>query len=268
MTSLSRRSNCIEHRPNSLPLSGEFRSQLEARVAQEMDSLGVSWEYEQQVRLPGGKLIPYLPDFSIVASPPELELPDWVECKPLQYLYDLREAMGIDRRYGDKFGSPIAVLGVNSYSLQSLKLIELAKPKRLAELSGKCVLVVGTVGACNTLSVEMGPEKMIFSRNHPFVNQHGIEKAKEKERRIKRAQEEAESSRLREMQHREALRIQNRLIIAKIINQDARGRNKYRGNCAGCQVHLDEREGFLFHACVDGSSKQFYVVCQQCIEAQ
>jgi len=268
MTSLSQSPECIEHRPSALRVSGKFRSKLEARVAQEMNSLGVSWDYERRVRLPGGGFIPYLPDFSILASPPELKLPSWVECKPQEFLYELRGAMGIDRAYGDKFKNSIAVPGVDSNSLLGLGFKELSKPKRLAELSGECVLVVGRVGACESLSVKMSAEKIIFSRSHPFVNQVGVEKAKEREKRFKEAQERADSCRLQETASRQVLRIRNRLIVAKIINQNAHGRNKYPGSCSGCKVHFDAGKGFLFHACVDSPSKHFYLVCEDCIEAQ
>lgn len=268
MTSLSQSPKCIEHRPNALRVSGKFRSQLEARVAQEMNSLGVSWDYERRVSLPGGGSIPYLPDFFILSSPVELELPRWVECKPQEFLYELRGAMGIDRAYGDKFKNSIAVLGVDSKSLLGLGFKELAKPKRLAELSGECVLVIGRVGAYESLSVEMSPERIIFSRSHPFVNQVGIKKAKEREERFRQAQERANSYRLQEASLRRTSRIRNRLMVAKIINQNAHGKNKYAGRCSGCNMHLGAGKGFLFHACVDSSSKQFYVVCQDCIEAQ
>lgn len=50
-----------------------FRSRLEARWAVFFDHLGITWEYEPQGYLVGGK--PYLPDFRI----PELDL--WVEVK-------------------------------------------------------------------------------------------------------------------------------------------------------------------------------------------
>lgn len=267
--------SCIEHSPSGLQNSGEFRSRLEALVAQEMTSLGVSWKYEHPVSLPNGRSVNYLPDFLITHSPAELQLPRWVECKPQEFLYDLRTAMGIDRAHGERFKSPIAVSDVDSRVLSGLGFLELAKPKRLSEVSGESVLVVGRVRGIETLSVEMEPEKIIFSRSHPLVNQLGIQKDKERKERLAELQRKAyarqanlaaANSRM-ELVARTA-RIRNRLNVAKVINQSEKGRNKYNGQCFGCSSYIQAGKGFLFHASVNGAGWQFYVICKDCIEAQ
>lgn len=267
--------SCIEHRPSGLQNSGKFRSRLEALVAQEMTRLGVSWEYEHPVSLPDGRFINYLPDFLITHSPGELQLPRWVECKPQEFLYDLRTSMDIDRAYGERFKSPIAVSDVDSRVLSDLGFLELAKPKRLAEISGESVLTVGRVKGTETLSIEMGPSKIIFSRSHPLVNQLGIQKAKDRKERFVELQRKADAHRasLRAASHRaefaaKTARMRNRLAVAEVINQAEKGRNRYCGRCFGCDNYVQAGEGFLFHACIDGIAKHFYVICKDCMEAQ
>ena len=84
-----------------------FRSHLEVLVAQELDEHGVNWDYERFVTLPNGPQVRYLPDFTINSANPALQLPQWVEAKPQQFLYDLRDLLGVTRRNGERFSGEI-----------------------------------------------------------------------------------------------------------------------------------------------------------------
>lgn len=169
-----------------------YRSSTERHVAEELERLNVEFGYEEAWINPHtGTSVSYLPDFTIRASSQagELQLPNWVEVKPQQMLYDLFEDLGLKRQKGDRFTEPFGVADITSQKLRDRHFDELYKPKRLAEMSGESVLVVGTVRATARLSVEMQPDLIVFSRSHPFVNQQGIEAELEKERR--RAENEA-----------------------------------------------------------------------------
>ena len=173
--------------------SDGFRSLLERKVADELDTQGVQWRYEVPVSVPDGRRIPYLPDFVIDEARDELMLPTLVECKPQQMLYDMRDALGVTRRAGEYFVDDVHVEGVTPQKLRDAGLVELAKPKALAQVTGQDVLIVGAVGGTRTLTATMSADAITFSRSHPFVNWRGVVQARERERRYAEERERWEA---------------------------------------------------------------------------
>lgn len=141
-----------------------FRSGLEATAAGMLDDLEVDWAYERQTEYSQY----YLPDFTINEAEPYLQLPKWVEIKPAQALYAARDHFHIEERFdGEHFRAMTA-------KQMHEVCPELAKPKRLAELSGTPVLVASALGCLSTLSVMMRADGVILSRRHPAVNHKGF----------------------------------------------------------------------------------------------
>jgi len=245
-----------------------FRSHLEVLVAQELDEHGVNWEYERPVVLPSGPQVRYLPDFTINSADHALELPRWVEAKPQQFLYDLRDALGVTRRHGERFSGEVRHDNVTSRDLQNLLVQELWKPKRLAELTGQSVLVLGTVGGTSCLSIEMCADSIRFSRQHPFVNWLGIQKAKERElKRLQWGAEAAERQRVWQEQQE-----QNRQATARQISQTLLfkhlGPTKWNRGCFGCDAFVQAGTGSLRKVQFTDNSHEWRVLCSNCCHAQ
>jgi hypothetical protein len=241
-----------------------FRSHLEVLVAQELDHHGVSWDYERPVSLPSQLPLPYLPDFTIDSASEALELPRWIEVKPQQFLYDLRDLLGVTRRHGDRFSGEVIRGEVTAKDLREMLLQELWKPKRLAELTGESVLVIGTVGGTSSLSVEMCVDSIRFSRSHPFVNWLGVQKAKERER--KRLQWEAEAAeRQRLWQERQQLQCQ---VAARQLQETLRfrhlGPTRWARACFGCSAFVQAGSGSLRKVLFTDGSHQWRVLCSNC----
>lgn len=246
-----------------------FRSQLEVSVARELDERGVSWEYERPVRLENGLSPRYLPDFTINAANASLKLSKWVECKPQNFLYALRDLLGVTRTHGDRFSGEVVCENISSEHLKSLFVEELWKPKRLAELTGESVLVVGTVGAISSLSIEMRKTAICFSRCHPFVNWLGIEKAKERERR--RQQNEIEAAERRrqweiEQQQRQRMyeEMRQRSLI-EALSVGHLGATKYRQRCCGCGEWVMPGSGSLRKVQFTNGAHEWRVICSTCL---
>jgi len=158
----------------------DYVSELERSVARELDEAGVSFVYEQQVVLSDGTSPKYLPDFTIIEAPQALRLPEYVEVKPQSFLYELRDLLGVTRMHGERFREAVSVNGgkttsqhLEKYADPKSSIWELFKPKRLAEVTNRSVLVVGSVQGTNSLSVLMRSDSIVFSREHPFVNSTG-----------------------------------------------------------------------------------------------
>ena len=241
-----------------------FRSHLEVLVAQELDEHGVNWDYERFVVLPDGPQVRYLPDFTINNANLALQLPQWVEAKPQQFLYDLRDVLGVTRRHGERFSGEIRHENVTAKNLQDLLVQELWKPKRLAELTGKSVLIVGTVGGTSSLSIEMFPDSIQFSRQHPFVNWLGIQKAKERER--KRLEFEAEAAE-RQRAWREQQEL-NRQAMARQLRETLQlkhlGPTKWNRGCFGCGMFVQAGSGSLRKAEFTDGTSEWRVLCFSC----
>lgn len=234
---------------------GEFRSHLERTVSQELTNLGVSWQYEVYPTMPDGRRINYLPDFKIVSAPSKLRLPAWLECKPQNFLYDLRVFCEIDRRFGEYFEKPIAIEGVNHLDLLNHGFAELSKPKKLAEWLKEPVLVVGAVGATKKLSVEMRENEIVFERFHPFVNQAGVRREEQRRLREQRYQEERE-------RYLEEVRRDRELLLRKALSGKNCGYNKRPSSCCGCSAWVPMGQGNLI--LVESMSNKWQVVCKEC----
>ena len=241
-----------------------FRSHLEVLVARELDEHQVKWDYERPVQLANQQPLRYLPDFTINSAASELELPRWVEAKPQDFLYSLRDLLGITRKHGDRFAGVITYENIKAKDLQDMLVQELWKPKRLAELTGESVLVIGTVGATSSLSVEMCANSIRFSRQHPFVNWIGIQKARERER--KRLQWEAEAAERRQawLQQQE----QQQRIGARRVEEALRfrhlGATKWNTTCSGCRSFVLAGSGSLRKVQFTDGSHQWRVLCSSC----
>lgn len=241
-----------------------FRSHLEVLVAQELDEHGVNWDYERPVVLPGGPQVRYLPDFTINSAEPVLQLPRWVEAKPQQFLYDLRDVLGVTRRHGERFSGEIDREDATSEDLRNMLVQELWKPKRLAELTGESVLVVGTVGGTASLSIEMRADSIRFSREHPFVNWLGIEKAKERERkRLQWEAEIAERQRHWHQQH-ERQREERARQVSETLRFPHLGRTKWNRYCFGCSAFVQAGTGSLRKVQFTDGSHEWRVLCSSC----
>jgi hypothetical protein len=241
-----------------------FRSHLEVLVAQELDEHGIDWDYEKPVILPNGPAVRYLPDFTINNADQALHLPRWVEAKPQQFLYDLRDVLGVTRRHGERFSGEIQQENVNSKDLQNLLVQELWKPKRLAELTGESVLVVGTVGGTSSLSIEMCADSIRFSRSHPFVNWLGLQKTKERQR--KQLQYEAEAAERQRMwkEQQELNRQAMKREVRETLQFKHLGATKWSKGCFGCNAFVQAGTGSLRKVEFTDGSNEWRVLCSNC----
>jgi hypothetical protein len=252
-----------------------FRSQLERKVAHELDRLEVEWAYERAVVLEDGTSPRYLPDFTITDAAAELCLPQWVEVKPMDFLYDLRVHCGIDRAHGDRFTGEIPVRNVDSARLKSWQH-ELWKPKMLAEITGESVLAVGGVGGTAMLSITLTKNELVFSREHPFVNQAGVEKKRrhaEREERYRLQREEwarhheaVERQRAQRALEQQAAEQEKIGQLMQLVRQ-RRGptrRNGYADQCVNCSRVVAPDGGWLFHITLSEGFGRWVVVCPGC----
>lgn len=246
----------------------KFRSQLEVLVAQELDEHQVIWEYERPVAFHNRPSVPYLPDFTIHSADAKLQLPQWVEAKPQDFLYTLRDLLGVTRRNGERFSGEVICENVTAKDLRDMLVQELWKPKRLAELTGDSVLVLGTVGGTSSLSVEMCIDSIRFSRQHPFVNWLGMQKAKEREH--KRLQWEAKAvERQRAWQKQQEL---NRQTRERQVRETLQFRHlcptKWSRSCFGCNAFVQAGSGSLRKVQFTDGSHEFRVLCSDCCHRQ
>lgn len=248
----------------------QFRSRLELLVAQELDAHEVKYEYERPIITRNAPPIRYLPDFTIDHAPSHLELPVWVEAKPQQFLYDLRDVLGITRRYGERFSGEVIHEMVRSEDLQQMHVEELWKPKKLAELTGESVLVVGTVGGTASLSVEMRVDSICFTREHPFVNWLGIQKAKERERKRLEWEAEVRAQRrkweLEKQRHEQEYREQHRQQIAATLQCPHIGPTKWGKPCFACNDFVQAGTGSLRKVSYTDGSNGWRVLCSNCCQ--
>jgi len=227
--------------------AGGYRSKLEADVAAELDQHGVEYGYEEPLALPGITHPGYLPDFTIHAADEDLELPRWVEAKPIDFLYSLRDDLGVTRRAGERFADVVEVDGVTHQTIKDRQIEELWKPKLLAQLTGESVLVLGGVGGQSKLSVTMRPDRIDFSREHPFVNWPGVTKKKERAEsqarwRIENANRQrlyeadrAQRQRFHDIQVRE-IRQSAAATVQTILSHPSHGAPRFASSCAGCST--------------------------------
>lgn len=216
----------------ALRMQHDLRSDLEASVYSGLLKMGVQVSYEE----PSGYEVPYLPDFTWTG---EFEAQDqaeeyasyvtaymasggkcchfrWMEVKPQEFIYKLfnecLSAQGTSaRQISPRFKGAI------DYKLDHKWLWarkswhevfeELARPKKLAEVSGNNVLVMATTGGTETLSACLTPDGIIFERNHPLVNGRGWFLQMERRRKEAERAREAEAARVAwEQREQERLR--------------------------------------------------------------
>lgn len=245
-----------------------FRSRLEREIAAELDEHGVEWGYEQPVILPDGHSPRYLPDFTIHQANPDLKLPQWVEGKPQQFIYDLRDSLGVTRRSGERLQGEVEVRGRDHEWLKLSMIEELWKPKMLAEITGESVLVVGGVGGTSKLTVEMRHDCMVFSREHPFVNwmAHVRRLEREAQQEVWRREAEERDQQRRynaEMQRLQAER-QKADTLKSVLAYPSRGHNRHAGPCVGCGGVVAANMGSLYRVGIVGGGERWFVVCDTC----
>jgi hypothetical protein len=260
----------VEYTP---PTGSGFRSHLERQVAAELDAQAVDYSYESTEGLPGLDQLRYLPDFKINRARAELHLPEWVECKPQEFLYDLRDVLGITRSHGERFKTPIPLTNCTAQTLLAMgeRIAELAKPKRLAEITGKSVLVVGKVGATESMSIQMHADQILFSRSQPFVNWLGVQKAREREAQrleFERRNEEWRKRNEAELaqsafQRQQAAANQDKVMLA-IRQSPSRGPNRFSGFCCDCKSHVLPGYGDLRRVAYSDGSLRSHILCLQC----
>jgi hypothetical protein len=216
-----------------------FRSGLEAMAAGMLDELGVEWAYERQTEYSHK----YLPDFTIDEAEPYLQLPKWVEIKPAQALYAVRDHFRLRERFDGEHFRPMT-------AEQMLEVCpELAKPKRLAELDDSPVLVASALGCSSTLSVTMHPDGVTLSRSHPAVNYKGFLKGIENWHRAleyeerNRQYEAMRAARLAEEERLERQRAER--LIAHFRAVRANRQAKYDGSCWACGTQRQSHDLLL-----------------------
>lgn len=160
-----------------------FRSALEAKVAEQLDHLGVTWQYETPV----AGIQWYLPDFTVLDAPEHLEMPRWVEVKPAELLYAVRDHLGLVERFEGIHKSDI-----DAAQMHEAQLSEVWKPKRLAEVTSEDVLVVSAINRNRLLSILMLPDRVELSRSHPAVCHRQVLIDREREQEDARRQAEYE----------------------------------------------------------------------------
>lgn len=246
-----------------------FRSRLEGEIAAELDAHEVEWTFEQPVALESGRQVRYLPDFTIHDAPEELRLPPWVEGKPQQFLYDLRDTLGITRSVGEYFTEDVVVEDVDADELTRRHIDELWKPKKLAEMADQSVLVVGGVGGTNRLSVEMRPTAVVFSRSHPFPNWRGYQRKLEratqqavwaKEAEARRNQYEVERQEQEERRSAEQQIFRDAFIA--VVQMGDRLRPRFGGPCTRCGVYTTPDQAGLYRI-----YDRWVVACEGCERA-
>ncbi len=242
------------------------RSDLEQKVRAELDRHKVTYTYEpKNIPLSNGQYSSrYWPDFKIIESNPELELPSYLEVKPQDFIYDLRCDLGVTRRFGERFSGEAFV----ECDFEQIKLFgsELWKPKRLAEMSKEpaSVLVLGGVNRTNTVSVIMTKDGAIFTREHPFVNWEGHLKrlqreAKSKEYEIWHQECQIERERLSKLQRQESLESYRQC-------EQTGTPTKFDQSCIICGTHVRAGEGHLAKHPIRNRSGRisFLVCCDSC----
>jgi hypothetical protein len=145
----------------------KYDSTLEynVKVGLERMDLVMGRDFGHHHRVQGVKY--YEPDFTIYRAPEEFEFPAYIEVKPADALYELRDHFGLPERF-----TTVEEFWMTEAMLNEV-VDELWKPKRLAEQTGCEVLVTSKVNGNSTLSAILGPETVTLNRLHPGVNWPG-----------------------------------------------------------------------------------------------
>lgn len=243
-----------------------FRSKLELHVARHLDDLGLGWQYEKPVTHEG-RTIRYLPDFTMHtdgAEAEEWDAPDFIEVKPQEFIYSLRDHLYVDELLN---GEMELRRTTDAARIRALDIEELWKPKRLAELLGCSVLVAGKVNGTRTLSVLMLPDAIVFQRNHPIVNTKGV--IAEAERQAKHARWAAQAERWREemdrrARERELARVAEQAKrleqFGRLIRHADRRQAQFDGTCWWCAEHREAAALSIFR-----STERWVPICKPCV---
>lgn len=229
-----------------------FRSASEARVAEQLDTLGVQWKYEVPAHEaltwmqaphanPPEPIDWYLPDFTILDAPEYLELPLWVEVKPAELLYALRDHVGCSERF-----EGIHRADISARTMHDAQLTEIWKPALLAERTQRDVLVVSAINRNRTLSLLMRGEWIELTRSHPAVNHRQLLAEQEREERWQRQQQEWERQRVERQAetNKQATQI---IEYAKLHGRAAR----FNGWCQLCHVNQAASALVIFRSADD-----------------
>jgi len=219
----------------------QFRSGLEADVARALDEFGVRWEYELPAHEAMLRLRPmyaaatpppvlYLPDFTIVEAPDDLDLPMFVEVKPAELLYALRDHAGCPERF-----EGIQWVDIDASTMHRDGFDEVWKPKALAELYQVNVLITAKLNATASLSILATPSGLEFSKSHPAVNRRGVLAKQERNRRW--AEMEERLTAWRAQQEAEAVERSVRFMAAALITP--RRPARLSGICGYCRKPKD-----------------------------
>lgn len=242
-----------------------YRSSLEARCAEALRTIGLVAEYERKTEFS----VHYLPDFTVtgqmeseeaaVAYAVKMEAYEeagglgrsfqWIEVKPPDFLYRLRDDLGVTRRAGEYFKGAVTVkCTADDFRARAdaEAFRELWKPKKLAEKSGRNVLVVGNAHGTSSLTILMTPDAAIFERNHPVANwKHWTIDA---ERRERRAREEEQRRLELERFKAEKQREHERMIsaIRAELPRIPLLVNRYTNRCVFCNELVPAETGNAF----------------------
>lgn len=238
---------------------------IESAVARGMDLHEFSYTFNQEShQIPG---LFYRVDFWIRGQPKPpawLELPAYVEVKPQEFIYYFRDALGVTRQAGERFRGAVE-LPISANQIIALDCgtrgwaWEFSKPKKLAEMTGESVLICATSDGTETLSVTMTPTSAVFRRDHPFVNQSGVRRQQERERKAEERRlhwEQVERDRQRE---RAAKLHHYRQLAARSTR-----RNGHPGPCLGCSIWVQPGGGALVNLAQPGEATRWGVVGRCC----
>jgi hypothetical protein len=196
----------------------------------------------------------------------------WIEVKPQDFLYQLRNTCfsTSNRAIGEHFKGPISC-ALDSGYLWDMRgshdvFKELAAPKKLAESSGRNVLVISTTTGTSTLSVYLTRNGIVFERNHPLVNsRYWANRLTREEKRREQERQAEDARRLYELERAERRREQERLVAnvkCLIASQDPSRRrvNDWSQQCLACSTAIEPRAGYLLN-----HEGRWHVMHRECV---
>jgi len=199
-----------------------FRSVTERNVAQELTKLGVRYSYEPEVF----RELRYLPDFRIESTPdPEMGQARWIEVKPAQAIYAVRDHFGLPERFSEPSARRMAAEDLAEVAP------ELMKPKALAEHTGDAVLVASAVNRNSTVALVMYEQFIEVTRSYPLVNWQQVVRDRERAERHRRWRLEQERRDAERAAENQRIAQHN---LGQILRAD-RIQAKYPGVCCVCQ---------------------------------
>lgn len=229
---------------------------LEKQVGNELERLGAQFTFDLPEHQCSG--VYYRPDFKILSAPPELRLPHFVEAKPQEFIYEFFRMTGAERRLGAQLRGGAKRFHITAEEIAGYGvplMLELAKPKLLAERHGLSVLVVGAVGRDNTMSMTMHPDHVLFEKFHPLVNQSGLQKRRAREERDRIWKEESAARQKQWEQERlereaAARKVHEEMcVIYRLEAARSFRTNNHTGHCCICGEQVEAMTGILIYYC-------------------